>query len=266
MPFLCLIAAFLSFQAQSSVVARVNGEPLFREALQKQMLQDQQRGVEPKQQQVLENLILYKLALQKARSQKLHLRADVNEEMNKVLYRAFLAQTLENAKTTFSATPRQLQELYSQWPWIRLRHLVLMGRNPTEKARAKETLESVMGELKKGAAFSKLVLKYSEDPQAVANGGDLDFVGHQSLAPEFYSVAKELKVGEVSTPIFHQDAFHVFELTQRSSFEAAPATYKQYLAGFYRSKKENEYLTKTFKELRARAEVAILTETEGKSE
>lgn len=74
----------------------------------------------------------------------------------------------------------------------------------------------IIKELKGGANFSKLALKYSKDKSANSqNGGDLGWVKQDDLVPEFSKAAFAMKPGTFSqTPVKTQFGWHIIQLIE----------------------------------------------------
>jgi peptidyl-prolyl cis-trans isomerase C len=62
------------------------------------------------------------------------------------------------------------------------------------------------------AAFSELVLKYSEDPSASSNMGSFKGVKRGDMVPPFENKAFSLKPGEISEPVKTQYGYHIIRL------------------------------------------------------
>ncbi|MBA3349795.1 MAG: peptidylprolyl isomerase, partial [Actinobacteria bacterium] len=78
-------------------------------------------------------------------------------------------------------------------------------------------------ESKVDTLFTQLAEKFSEDPSAAENSGDLGFVPAGQLVPEFEQAALKLKVGEVSDPVQSQYGFHIIRVLGRRSLSFAEA-------------------------------------------
>lgn len=66
------------------------------------------------------------------------------------------------------------------------------------------------------AEFSTLALLYSEDPMSAVKGGELEFMGRASLAPEFANVAFTLNdPSKVSNIVETEFGYHIIQLVER---------------------------------------------------
>ncbi len=99
---------------------------------------------------------------------------------------------------------------------------ILIKCDPT--ALPKDTIEAynkaikVRGEIIKGANFSDQAKKYSDDPSAKDNGGDLGFFTAMQMVYPFESAAFTLKNGDVSMPVRTRFGYHIVK-----TIESRPA-------------------------------------------
>lgn len=232
------------------VIATVNGTPIYESQLKSSL---NTQGEKP----TLERLILYELAIQEAHRQKIDQKPEVRAELDRVLYKHFLKHRLSQSKKTLDPSESSVKVHYQENPLLRIRHLVLLAQNPKENQIAKRKLKTIQKELKKGSAFKKLVLKYSQDA-SVRLAGDLDYRGIHNFPPVFYNKVKSLKVGEISPPFFRNGAIHLFELMDRKTFHAAPASYRLHLKSRLRRQREMKFLAAQLEDLKKRATIKIL--------
>jgi peptidyl-prolyl cis-trans isomerase C len=109
----------------------------------------------------------------------------------------------------------------------------IAGKPGIEEVRARHilvddeaTAKTVIVELGKGGDFAALSTKYSKDPGASRQGGDLGFFKRDDMVPEFATAAFALKDGQVTAvPVKTQFGWHVIQLTERR--RGAPATFEQ---------------------------------------
>ena len=145
-------------------------------------------------------------------------RQQVLEFEDRVVSEAFVAKkasaTVDNAdlRARYEAYRRDLADRTE----VRARHIQLNSR---------EDALAVIAALDKGADFAALARARSVAPTA-AQGGDMDYVTRDSMAPDFAEWAFRLKVGEYSpAPLHTAFGWHVIkvedrrEQTPRSFFE-----------------------------------------------
>ena len=60
---------------------------------------------------------------------------------------------------------------------VRISHILLrFNQGLTDTAAVRDTVWMIYNKLKSGASFTEMVKKYSQDPQSVANNGDIGFL------------------------------------------------------------------------------------------
>ena len=205
------------------VAATVNGEPILKSEVNRQR-EAAPGELPPSAEASLKRLILFRLAVQEAKQQKLDADPKVRHELDRVLYQSFVEHELKKAKLSLEPTPAELSAFYENHaPLLRLRHLVLPAGTAAAKEEALQVIKGIRARLASGHEFKGLVLEHSRDA-SVRLGGDLDFRGIDSLPTELYLPAQKLKPMEVSAPIELGDALHLIQLTDRKRFADAPAT------------------------------------------
>ncbi len=94
--------------------------------------------------------------------------------------------------------------------------LIGLAPSPTDEQEeeAKEKIEKIENEIKKGADFAELAKEYSEDPGSAADGGDLGFFTYQTMTPSFSKAVFSLeKIGEMSAIVKTLFGYHLIKLT-----------------------------------------------------
>lgn len=84
-----------------------------------------------------------------------------------------------------------------------------------ENQRVREEITKIRAEAEKAAdsaAFAELAKKYSQDPTAAQNGGDLGWFGPGRMVPAFDSAAFSLKPGQLSPPVRSSFGWHLIKL------------------------------------------------------
>jgi peptidyl-prolyl cis-trans isomerase SurA len=96
-------------------------------------------------------------------------------------------------------------------------------RIPVVSTKAKndaiKKLVDLRGQILAGADFNVLAKKYSEDPSAQQNGGELGKAGRGMMASEFEATAFRLKDGEISMPFKTAFGYHIMQLINRNGNE-----------------------------------------------
>lgn len=239
------------------VLARVNDEPIFQTDLERY---ERDRHTPPgdaaAQAQALENLILFRIAVQEARKANLDREPQVRHEMERALYSAYLHETLKLSNV--APQDSDLKAYYEKFPLVKVRHLFVLHRTPEQKKRAEQVLKEIETGLKQKVPFEKLVLKYSQDKNPVTRG-ELDDRGAHNFPPHFYEKVLALKKNEISAPIEFLESTHYFQRLDTKPFANATATYQAYLRSRWTDEQVGAGLHEKLKTLRTSAKVEILT-------
>lgn len=87
------------------------------------------------------------------------------------------------------------------------------------KEEALELAKQISQDLKNGADFEEIVLKYSDDPNAKTNKGDLGYFSWGRMIFAFQKTAWDLKLGEISEPVRTQYGYHIIRLEDKKEKE-----------------------------------------------
>ena len=107
---------------------------------------------------------------------------------------------------------------------VTIRHIFIDTRQLTSKEdrdKAAKHADDVLKELKAGASFGDLVLKYSEDNKSKYSGGLFntffrnDSQNRQYLGAAFFDAIFRLKLGETSGVLQSNLGFHIVQVTDR---------------------------------------------------
>ena len=121
-------------------------------------------------------------------------------------HRLMLFDAVRTAVGQQAVSDAQLQQLYeqdkAQISQVHAEHILLKTQAEAQKIADEATPEN----------FSELAKKYSIDPTAEQNGGDLGTVPGSQLDPAFVAAALALDPGEISRPVQTQYGWHVILL------------------------------------------------------
>jgi len=110
---------------------------------------------------------------------------------------------------------------------VRFKHIFIDTRNLTDKQEKDKALaraEEISRELKNGAAFDDLVVKYSDDKASRYKGGDFGYLRRddqgrkQLLGKEFFEAPFRMKVNESSGVLQSNIGYHVIRITEKIPF------------------------------------------------
>lgn len=125
-------------------------------------------------------------------------------------------------------------------------------------AKAEAQANEVLKEARAGKDFAELARKYSTDPAAARDGGDLGTFKRDDMIPEIGNAVAALKPGEVSAPVLSPAGLHIIKLEEKKAgagkpFEEVKAEIEDLL---YR-KKADERFAQWVKDLHAGAAIEI---------
>jgi len=152
---------------------------------------------------------------------------------------------------------------YSEDESFRARHIFFKtGENAAaeEISRAKVSALAVLANAKVGKDFAELARKFSEDPAARKDGGDLGSFKKGDMQPDLEKAILSLKPGEISDLVSTPIGFHIIKLESRSSGAVKPfESVKGDIEEIIYRKKSEERFSQWAKELRGKATVEIKT-------
>ena len=115
-------------------------------------------------------------------------------------------------------------ELSRQGVELKASHILIGyegARRPNKRTRteADELVAEILKELKEGADFGTTAIKYSDDPSAKQNKGDLGYFTWGRMVGPFQEAAWNLKVGEISDAVETQFGIHIIKLEDRRNIQ-----------------------------------------------
>jgi peptidyl-prolyl cis-trans isomerase SurA len=114
---------------------------------------------------------------------------------------------------------------YTEEPTYRARHIFLkIDKQATNEEIKKVMLKAanVMAEAGSGADFTELAKKYSDDPGAAKDGGDLGTFKKGDMLPEIETAVLAMKPGEISELVTSAAGFHIIKLEEKIAGKVKP--------------------------------------------
>lgn len=162
----------------------------------------------------LDLFIGYKLKVEKAKKLGLQNNTKYQNELNS--YRNQLAKNYLNDS---KVTNKLVEEAYDRMKEeVRASHILIMAdenASPKDTLRAYNKVLDIKKRLKAGEKFEDLAVKFSEDPSAKMNKGDLGYFGAFRMVYPFETAAFNTKVGEVSKIVRTRFGYHLIKVTDR---------------------------------------------------
>ncbi|RIV19186.1 hypothetical protein D2Q93_13220 [Alicyclobacillaceae bacterium I2511] len=146
-----------------------------------------------------------------------------------------LEQYLNKQLQTSTVSDAQMQSYYSQhksdYLQVTVQHILVSSLSQAQ---------SIEAQLKKGANFTQLADKYSQDPAVKQNHGKYVDQMASSFVPTFAKAVETLPIGEISSPVKTQFGYHIIKVDQRTqlSFTQVKSQIQQQLLTQVRNSKE----------------------------
>ncbi|SHF20950.1 peptidylprolyl isomerase [Flavisolibacter ginsengisoli] len=120
-------------------------------------------------------------------------------------------QILPSYLTDKESTQKLVREAFTRaQKEIHLAHIFIAAKG-SDTLDALKTIAELQAELKKGKPFAELAQKYSDDPSAKTNGGDIGFITVFNLPYELENLAYTTPVGKVSKLYRSRAGYHIFK-------------------------------------------------------
>jgi peptidyl-prolyl cis-trans isomerase SurA len=102
---------------------------------------------------------------------------------------------------------------------FRSRHILIRSNDLISEEDAKKRLDQLRDQILAGGEFDKLARLHSIDYTSGAEGGDIGWMDPGGTVPEYESVAKFLRPGQISEPFRSQFGWHIVEVTDRRTVD-----------------------------------------------
>lgn len=155
---------------------------------------------------------------------------EIRTELRDQIREQLLAQQMqENITKEVTITPSEVKRFFNKIPSdslpyydsdVEIGQIVRVAKvSESQKEETRRRLSDLRDQILKGENFNELAKKYSEDPSAVTNGGEMGTVGRGAMVPAFEAMAFKLKQGEISQPFESTFGFHIMQLLGRRGNE-----------------------------------------------
>ena len=206
-------------------VATVGGTPIYLTDVQRVALGQERvtdpadfRPDDPAFADVREEVIDQRAMALAAKADGLNLTDEAARRLA-TLEERMLGNLLVERRLEAALTEDALRELYAQQEalrepaeQVRAAHLLVNTREEADAARAR---------VEAGESFAEVAAEVSLDGATAGMGGDLDWFGRDSFAPEFTEAAFATEPGNLSPPVETEFGWHVIDVRDRRE-DAAP--------------------------------------------
>ena len=153
--------------------------------------------------------------------------SEIKDELRRMVKERMLQDQVRNGiLKDVAVTPAEVKAFYRNMPADSIpmvdteyEIMQIVKRPPVsidEKLAVKNQLYQIRKRILDGeSSFSTMAILYSEDPGSAKKGGELGFTGRGEFAPEFETVAFNLRDGEISEVVETQFGFHIIQLIER---------------------------------------------------
>lgn len=125
-------------------------------------------------------------------------------------------------------------------------------------AKEEVRANAVLKEAREGKDFAELAKKYSSDPAAAKDGGDLGTFKKADMLPEIGDTVASMKPGEISSLVLSPAGLHIIKLEERFQGSGKPfEEVKADIEDILYKKKADERFAQWVKELRTAAAIEI---------
>ena len=137
------------------------------------------------------------------------------------------------------------------------RHILLSPSAIRDEESTELEINTIRDRVLNGEGFADLAEEYSEDPGSAKQGGNLDWLGKDVLAPEFEKVMIDSSIGIVSEVFQTQFGFHFLEVLEKRSYDMTRDLIEDRAYQLLYGRKYEEELENTLRSMRADAFVEI---------
>ena len=146
------------------------------------------------------------------------------EGVNKDALHKTIAENIAIEKTTaqymadVKVTDADVQQFLSQnnlpneLPQYAVSHILIKTDDKKGDDAVRTQLVNIRKKLSQGVSFADLARQYSQDTASATNGGSIGWVSLGSSSPAFDNALKNMKKGEVSSPIKSEFGWHLIQL------------------------------------------------------
>ena len=157
---------------------------------------------------------------------------EIRTELRDQVREQLLGQQMqENITKEVTITPNEVKRFFNKIPTdslpyydsdVEIGQIVRIAKvSAAQKEETKRRLLDLRSRILAGENFGELARKYSEDPSASSNGGEMGTVGRGAMVPPYEAMAFKLKPGEISEPFESPFGFHIMQLLGRRGNEYA---------------------------------------------
>ena len=222
-----LLSGGIAFaQNEDPIIMTINGQPVFRSEFEYSYNKNNSEGVIDKKtvNEYVDLFVNYKLKVLAALDARLDTLVSFKQE--------FLQYRDEQVRPTMvdeSDVEAKAQKIYEEsrqrvagaGGLVKPAHILIRLNQKAsyadqEKARLKA--DSIYQALCKGADFSVLAKRYSDDKGTAGRGGEIAWIAKGQTLKAFEDAVFSMKVGELSKPVLSEFGYHIIKLMGKQEF------------------------------------------------
>lgn len=164
--------------------------------------------------QYLDLYINFKLKVREAREKGLHQQESFQEELatyKKQLARPYLTESTVTEQLVEEAHKRMGTEINASHILI----AVPAGASPADTLAASQKAQDIRQKAQAGADFGDLARRFSDDPSAQSNRGNLGYFTALQMVYPFENAAYTTPVGSVSAPVRTRFGYHIIKVQDK---------------------------------------------------
>lgn len=194
------------------VLLKIDGNPVYQSEFKRLFGKNKNLkidGQEPSLEEDLQLFVDYKLKLIAAKDLQLDTMPEYQKEVTR--YRNQLALPYLNDNTLIdSLVEESYQRILKE---IRASHILIkLSEHATDTVKAYEKIKDLRNQIVNGADFATIAKKYSEDPSAKRNSGDLGYFSAFRMVYSFENAAYNTPEGEVSEIFRSRFGYHILKV------------------------------------------------------
>jgi len=211
-----IVFAFLSSFAQDQILLTINDSiKITRSEFERTYKKNNGPGITGEQKNVDDYLQLFtNFKLKVLEAEKLKL--DTNKKFKKE-YDGYVKQLSEPFLIDTNVDSKILKEAYERSKWqVRSSHIlfeVSKNASPKDTLAAYQSAMAIRKRILAGENFDSLAKKFSKDPSAKQNFGDIGYKEVFGTVYEYENAIFSLNVGEISMPVRSQFGYHIIKIT-----------------------------------------------------
>ena len=213
-----IVFTFLSSFSQDQILLTINDSvKISKSEFERTFKKNNGPGITGEQKNVDEYLQLFtnfKLKVLEAERLKL----DTNKKFIKE-YEGYVKQLSEPFLVDTNVDSRIIKEAYERMKWnVRTSHILIdlpETPSPKDTLAAYQQAMSIRKRILAGENFDTLARKFSKDPSAKQNAGDIGYMDVFNTVYEYENAMFTLKPGEISMPVRSKFGYHIIKVTDR---------------------------------------------------